>query len=111
MKLKGEFDPKALYSVGDAVAFGGHVYALQKEAPEGTFPVSTMFWGKVDQVVEQCALMILDGLSCGGGCEPIKLANNLSTTKAGMGLDARQGKALKNLIDDLTARVAKLEKN
>ena len=109
MKLKGEFDPKALYSVGDAVAFGGHVYALQKEAPEGTIPVNTMFWGKVDQVVEQCALMILDSSSCGSGCEQIKLANNLTTTKAGMGLDARQGKALLDKIAALEKRIKALE--
>lgn len=112
MKLKGDYAAGTAYSVGDAVRFtDGHVYALHKAAPAGTAPIDTMFWSKVDQTVEQCVLMILDSSSCGGGCEQIKLANNLTTTKAGMGLDARQGKALKNLIDDLTARVAKLEKN
>ena len=37
-----------------------------------------------------------------GGALTGKVANNLTTTATGKVLDARQGKALKGLIDDLT---------
>lgn len=111
MKLKGDYTAGTAYSVGDAVRFtDGHVYALYKAAPAGTAPIDTMFWSKVDQTVEQCALMILDVNDANNESgEQHKLANNLTTTKSGLGLDARQGKALKTLIDDLTDRVAALE--
>ena len=111
MKLKGSYDPNTTYELGDAVKWtDDHVYHLQKTAPAGTTPVNTMFWGKVDAVVEQCALMILDiDAANNASGEQHKLANNLTTTKSGLGLDARQGKELKTLIDGLEARVAALE--
>ena len=61
MKLRGRFDPGITYNIGDVVvADNQHVYHLQHPAKSGTPPVDTMFWGKVDQTVEQCVLMILD---------------------------------------------------
>lgn len=103
MKLKGTYNSESTYSVGDAVKFtDGHVYHLQNPTPAGIPPTNTLFWGRLSQTLEECALMILDidAANEASGTQH-KLANNLTTTVAGKGLDARQGKALKGLIDAL----------
>ena len=111
MKLKGDYSAEATYNVGDVVLFtNGNVYHLQKDAPTGTPPTDTMYWSLCEQTLSECAKMIMDidKANDTSGSQH-KLANNLTTTAAGKGLDARQGKALKELIDALTERVAALE--
>jgi hypothetical protein len=94
MVLKGKFDPGVTYNVGDAVVFDdGHVYHLQHPAKSGTPPVNTMFWGKVDQTVEQCALMILDAA---GGKQELQADAVIAE--------------LKKQLDALKKRVTKLER-
>ena len=94
MVLKGKFDPGVTYNVGDAVVFDdGHVYHLQHPAKSGTPPVDTRCWGKVDQTVEQCALMILDAAGEKQECHA-----DAAVTE------------LKKQLDALKKRVTKLEK-
>ena len=59
-------------------------------------------------MTSEAVTLILDGVAIADANDP-PLANNLTTTASGKALDARQGKALKTLIDDLTTRVAALE--
>ena len=94
MKLKGIFDPSTTYSIGDTVKFtDDHVYFMQKTAPAGTAPTNPMFWGKVDQTVEQCVLMILDAAGEKRECQA----------------DAAVAE-LKKQFEALKKRVVKLEK-
>lgn len=59
--LRGNYDPKTTYDVGDVVvADNKQAYQLQYPAKNGTPPVNTRYWGRASQSVEQCALMILD---------------------------------------------------
>jgi len=90
------------YSVGDVVIFtDGLVYHLQKAAPTGTSCHDTLYWEKMSQeltqailLIEQAKNMAIDDALTG------KVANNLTTTASGKVLDARQGKALKTLVDE-----------
>jgi hypothetical protein len=111
MGLKGDYSSETTYSIGDIVRYTDDgIYRLFKAAPAGTTPINTLYWNPVDQRMADCARMVLDidRANDTTGTQH-KLANNLTTTAAGKGLDARQGKALKELIDALTERVAALE--
>lgn len=109
MKLRGNYSAEVTYSVGDTVKFSnGLVYQLQKPAPAGTPPTNTHYWSQESQNVTDIVTVVMDALEIESGNNH-PLANNLTTTAAGKGLDARQGKALKGLIDDLTTRVSALE--
>lgn len=108
MNYKGAWVSNVSYSVGDAVRFtDGFVYHLQKPAKSGTPPVDTLYWGKVDDTLRTVVKFILDAMEIESH-NNITLANNLTTTAAGKGLDARQGKALKGLIDGLDEDLAAL---
>ena len=101
MKLKGDYSGETTYSVGDVVRFpNGHVYHLQAPAKAGTPCIDTAFWGPVDQIVEQCAIMIMDGVDIADSND-VEIANNLTTETAGKALDATQGKALNDAIEAL----------
>ena len=109
MKLKGSYKPGINYSVGDVVMYtDGVVYHLQYSAPAGTPPVDTRYWGRANQPIQDIVSIVLDALDI-ESVNNIKLVNNLTTTSAGKGLDARQGKALKDALDALELRVAALE--
>ena len=67
------------------------------------FSPETRNWSKINKMlgqavimINQCLNMAIDGALTG------KVANNLTTTASGKVLDARQGKALKGYVDDLT---------
>lgn len=108
-KLRGNYAGNITYNVGDVVKFTDNVvYHLQHPAPAGTPPVNTRYWSRVDQSLSEAVCIVMDALDIESG-NNITLANNLTTTASGKGLDARQGKALKQLIDALTERVAALE--
>lgn len=111
MKLKGEYSGSATYEIGDVVRHtDGVVYVMHKAAPAGTTPVDTAYWTRASDLVQVCAGFVIDmdAMNDESG-EQHPLANNLTTTAKGKGLDARQGKALKELIDALDARVTALE--
>ena len=107
--LKGAYDAGTAYSVGDVVLYTDDVvYHLQKSASAGTPPTDTRYWSHVDQNLSEAIKLMLDvvGLAISGG---VQIANNLTTSSTGKALDAKQGKVLKGLVDDLTERVATLE--
>lgn len=111
MKLKGEYNGSTTYSIGDVVRYtDGVVYVMHKAAAAGTTPVDTAYWTRANDLVQVCAGFVIDmdAMNDASG-EQHPLANNLTTTVKGKGLDARQGKALKDLIDALDARVTALE--
>jgi hypothetical protein len=101
MKLKGNWANNVAYDVGDVVKYtDDHVYHLQNPAKAGTDCHNTLYWQRIEQPLEECVLMILDGVTMAeDGALDGKVANNLTTTASGKVLDARQGKALKTLVD------------
>ena len=109
MTFKGNYNPSTTYSVGDIVLFtDGRCYHLLHPAKSGVPPVNTLYWNPLDTQIEQGIKLALDAADIVVD-QKLSIANNLTTTAAGKVLDARQGKALKGLIDDLTDRVAALE--
>ena len=107
MKLRGDYAAGTKYNVGDVVRFtDGIVYLKQKDSAAGIPCTDTLYWGRLDQVLADAVQLIMDGI---GMALNGKVANNLTTTASGKVLDARQGKALKDLIDALTGRVEDLE--
>lgn len=107
MVLKGTYAAGTSYSIGDIVKYtDGVFYHLQKTAAAGTPPTDTNFWQRCDQTMAEAAKMAMDAA---GNITVPSLANNLTTTASGKALDARQGKALKELIDALDARVTAIE--
>lgn len=109
MTLKGEYKSNVTYTVGDVVKYTDNVvYHLQYPATAGTPPVNTRYWGRVGQPLQDIVAIVMDALAI-ESANNIKLANNLTTTAAGKGLDARQGKELKDALDALELRVAALE--
>lgn len=109
MTLKGEYKGNVTYSVGDVVKYTDNViYHLQYPAKSGTPPTDTRYWGRVGQPMQDIVTIVMDALAI-ESANNIKLANNLTTTSAGKGLDARQGKELKDALDALELRVAALE--
>lgn len=113
MQLKGEWSPSATYAAGDVVILEGNAYHLQKAAAAGTHPKNTLYWGRLDQNLENAVRLIMDAVALAAGAGSADVAdlivNNLTTTAKGKILDARQGKALKGMIDKLSARVEALE--
>lgn len=100
MKLKGEYSGLTSYSVGDVVRSAGVVYVLMKPAAAGTNPTNTLYWDRMPQILGDAASMIIDAIAIAeAGALTGKVANNLTTTASGKVLDARQGKALKDLVD------------
>ena len=82
MTLKGEFNSGTTYSVGDAVKWtDGHIYHLQKPAKAGTTPADTLHWGRAEQVVEQCALFVLDGMEMTRALIPQNINDEAITLK------------------------------
>ena len=106
MTLKGDYSDLTSYSVGDVVVWtDGMSYMLRNPAKAGTPPTETACWERVKQILSEAIDLIMDAISIAeSGALTGKVANNLTTTASGKVLDARQGKALKTLIDDcLTA--------
>ena len=100
--FKGPWANNVAYNVNDVVIYEADrkVYHLQRPAPAGTAPHDTMYWGQLNDdlalaviMMNQCITIAINGALTG------KVANNLTTTASGKVLDARQGKALKGLID------------
>ena len=107
MTLKGNWASNKAYDIGDIVKYtDGGFYHLQKPAAAGTPPTETRYWGRISQSTEEAAGLAMDAA---GAVNVPALANNLTTTASGKALDARQGKALKELIDALDLRVTALE--
>lgn len=108
-KLKGDYSALVTYEVGDVVRYSnGNVYHLQRPAKAGVPPTETLYWGSVEQKLAEAIIMVLDGIDISEAAIP-SLANNLTTTAAGKALDARQGKALKTLIDGTDEDVSDLQ--
>lgn len=102
MTLKGDWSDLTSYSVGDVVRFQDVCYVLLQAAAAGTPPTDTLRWNKIDQVLQDAVDLILDAIDIAqGGALAGKVANNLTTSTAGKVLDARQGKAMKGLLDAL----------
>lgn len=109
MQLKGEWSPSVTYAAGDVVILEGNAYHLQKAADAGTHPKNTLYWGRLDQNLENAVRLIMDAVALTGADVADLIVNNLTTTAKGKILDARQGKTLKGMIDKLNARVEALE--
>jgi hypothetical protein len=111
MTLKGEYSDLTSYSVGDVVQFtGGMCYVMKTACGAGNPPTDTRYWEWIGQGLQDTVDLILDAIDISqGGALAGKVANSLDVTKAGKVLDARQGKALKDLIDGLDERVTALE--
>ena len=61
MKLKGIYNAGTAYDVGDVVKYSdNHVYHLHDPAPAGTDCHNTLYWQRIDQLLEEAVLMILD---------------------------------------------------
>ena len=102
MKLKGNYNGGTTYSVGDVVKYtDGYVYHMHTALGKaGADCHNTLYWQRIDKLIEECVGMILDGVTMAeDGALDGKVANNLTTTASGKVLDARQGKALKTLVD------------
>ena len=101
MTLQGEYSDLVSYSVGDVVRWTDSTsYVLLKPASSGTPPTDTFYWNRIDAYLQDAVDLILDAIDIAqGGALAGKVANNLTTTASGKVLDARQGKALKGLID------------
>lgn len=105
MTLKGNFSDLVSYNPGDVAVFGGVPYILKKPCAAGVPPTVTLYWERLEQYLANAVALIMGGITLAeDGALTGKVANNLTTTASGKVLDARQGKALKTLIDDcLTA--------
>lgn len=102
LTLKGDYSDLISYSVGDVVVWEGMSYMLYRSASAGTPPTETSCWERLAQVLSEAVDMIMDAIDIAeGGALTGKVANNLTTTASGKVLDARQGKALKDLINEV----------
>lgn len=107
--LKGNYAAGTTYSVGDLVKYtDGAIYRLHFPATSGTPPTNTRYWTRQVSVTELAALLAVDAQANAVGEIPA-LANNLTTSSTGKALDAKQGKVLKGLIDDLTEALGALD--
>lgn len=106
--FKGEYDSGAAYSPGDVVIFTDHmVYWLQKAAAAGTPCHDTMYWQRMEKGISEAVLMMNNAVSIAiEHALDNRVANGLTTTASGKVLDARQGKALKTLIDGVSGTVS-----
>lgn len=101
MTLKGDYSDLSSYSAGDVVRWpDGTIYVALKNAPAGIPPTDTRYWERAKQEYQDLIDLILDAFDSGNAMS-LKVANNLTTSTAGKILDARQGKAIKGLIDGL----------
>jgi len=98
MTLKGDYSDLTSYNIGDVVRFGGVIYHKHTACKAGTPPTDTLYWGKVDQDKAE----IFDTLMNGGMLTTANLYNGLSSSTSGKALDSRQGKALKEMITDIS---------
>ena len=106
MNIKGDYNGLTSYSVGDVVRCDGVIYVLKKPAAAGTTPTDTLYWERMAQPMADCVELIMDAILVSeDGALTGKVANNLTTTASGKVLDARQGKTLKGLIDDVATEV------
>ena len=101
MTLKGDYSDLSSYNAGDVVRWpDGTIYVALKNAPSGIPPTDTRYWERAKQEYQDLIDLILDAFDSGNAMS-LKVANNLTTSTAGKILDARQGKAIKGLIDGL----------
>lgn len=101
MTLKGDYSDLSSYSEDDVVRWpDGTIYVALKNAPAGIPPTDTRYWERAKQEYQDLIDLILDAFDSGNAMS-LKVANNLTTSTAGKILDARQGKAIKGLIDGL----------
>jgi len=109
MKLKGNYDGSASYSVGDVVRYTDNVvYVLQKQPAAGATPMDSRYWGRVQQPLADAILMVLDGVDIANS-DDVKLEDDLTQSTAGKkALDAHQGKVLKGQIDTVSEAVGAL---
>ena len=91
MTLKGNYSGLTSYSVGDVVCFQDVFYLKNKASGAGVVPTDTKAWERLGKMASLAAKFAMDMSA--------SVANNLTTSTAGKVLDARQGKALKELID------------
>lgn len=110
MKLKGNYSDLVTYAVGDVVVWtDGTVYILRKLCKAGVPPTMSLYWERLSQFLAAAVRLIMDGIGMAeDGALTGKVANNLTTSTEGKVLDARQGKALKDLIDALTYGLTEL---
>lgn len=100
MNIKGDYSGLTSYSVGDVVRLEDVIYKLNKPCAAGTTPTNTLYWERMPQPLADAAELMMDAIQVSeSGALTGKVANNLTTTAAGKVLDARQGKALKDLIN------------
>ena len=106
--FKGEWSGSTQYSVGDVVIFTDHmVYWLQKAAATGTKCHDTRYWQRMEKDISEAVLMMNNAVSIAiEHALDNRVANGLTTTASGKVLDARQGKALKTLIDGVSGTVS-----
>ena len=64
MKFKGTYSAGTTYNVGDVVIYAqdNNVYHLQKPAKAGTAPHDTLYWGQVDQPLDEAVRLMADVL-------------------------------------------------
>ena len=64
MKFKGTYSAGTTYNVGDVVIYAqdNKVYHLQKPAKAGTAPHDTLYWGQVDQPLDEAVRLMADVL-------------------------------------------------
>ena len=109
MTLKGDYSDMSPYSAGDVVRWpDGTIYVALKNTPAGIPPTDTRYWERAKQEYQDLIDLILDAFDSGNAMS-LKVANNLTTSTVGKILDARQGKALLDLIDALDEWFTALE--
>lgn len=64
MKFKGTYSAGTTYNVGDVVIYSqdNKVYHLQRPAKTGTAPHDTLYWGQVDQPLDEAVRLMADVL-------------------------------------------------
>lgn len=64
MKFKGTYSAETTYNVGDVVIYSqdNKVYHLQKPAKAGIAPHDTLYWGQVDQPLDEAVRLMADVL-------------------------------------------------
>ena len=113
MTLKGAYSGETSYSVGDAVQWtDGTFFILRKPCKSGVPPTMTEFWERMPKWLAEAAKFCMDAVSMAiSGALDGKVANNLTTTASGKVLDARQGKALKDLVNGVSVDLAGVNPN
>lgn len=96
MTLKGDYSGLTSYDIGDVVCFQDVFYLKNKASGAGVVPTDTKAWERLGKIAALAAKFAMDAA---GSALTGKVANNLTTSTSGKVLDARQGKALKELVD------------